>query len=148
MSGSDRPPPSRRKTPPAPLVQVEKLSKLFPVRGGLFEKPRFVHAVDGVTLYVRKGETLGLVGESGCGKSTLGRTMIRLLEPTLGRILFDGRDVTRMLDAELRATRRRMQIVFQDPAGALDPRLTVFAIIGEPLRALGATPDEIEEEHS
>ncbi|MEO7328122.1 MAG: oligopeptide/dipeptide ABC transporter ATP-binding protein [Minicystis sp.] len=128
---SERPPPSRRKTAPAPLVQVEKLSKLFPVRGGLFEKPRFVHAVDGVTLYVRKGETLGLVGESGCGKSTLGRTMIRLLEPTLGRILFDGRDVTRMLDAELRATRRRMQIVFQDPYSSLNPRMTVRDIVGE-----------------
>ncbi len=128
---SDKAPPSRRKAPPAPLVQVEKLSKLFPVRGGLFEKPRFVHAVDGVTLYVRKGETLGLVGESGCGKSTLGRTMIRLLEPTLGRILFDGRDVTRMLDAELRATRRRMQIVFQDPYSSLNPRMTVRDIVGE-----------------
>jgi oligopeptide transport system ATP-binding protein len=131
VSSSDRPPPSRRKAQPAPLVQVEKLSKLFPVRGGLFEKPRFVHAVDGVTLYVRKGETLGLVGESGCGKSTLGRTMIRLLEPTLGRILFDGRDVTRMLDAELRATRRRMQIVFQDPYSSLNPRMTVRDIVGE-----------------
>ena len=131
MSASDRPPPSRRKSAPPPLVQVEKLSKLFPVREGLFQKPRFVHAVDGVTLYVRKGETLGLVGESGCGKSTLGRTMIRLLEPTLGRVVFDGRDVTRMLDAELRRTRRRMQIVFQDPYSSLNPRMTVRDIVGE-----------------
>jgi oligopeptide/dipeptide ABC transporter ATP-binding protein len=131
VSASDRPPPSRRKTAPPPLLQVDKLSKLFPVRGGLFAKPRFVHAVDGVTLYVRKGETLGLVGESGCGKSTLGRTMLRLLEPTLGRILFDGRDVTRMLDAELRRTRRRMQIVFQDPYSSLNPRMTVRDIVGE-----------------
>src|SRR5262245_10585835 len=98
-----------------PLLQVEKLTKLFPVKQGLFGKPQFVHAVEGVSFYVRRGETLGLVGESGCGKSTLGRALIRLTEPTLGRILFDGQDLTKMPEPELRAVRRRMQIVFQDP---------------------------------
>jgi oligopeptide transport system ATP-binding protein len=114
-----------------PLVQVEKLSKLYPVAGGAFGKTRFVNAVDAVSFYVRRGETLGLVGESGCGKSTLGRTMIRLLEPTLGRILFDGADLTRMPAPELRAMRRRMQIVFQDPYSSLNPRMTVREIVGE-----------------
>ena len=114
-----------------PILHVEKLSKLYPVRQGLFGKPSFVHAVDGVTFYIRRGETLGLVGESGCGKSTLGRTSIRLIEPTLGRILFDGKDLTRMPDPELRAMRRRMQIVFQDPYGSLNPRMTVREIVGE-----------------
>jgi oligopeptide/dipeptide ABC transporter ATP-binding protein len=114
-----------------PLLQVEKLSKLFPVRRGFFDAPRFVHAVDGVTFYIRHGETLGLVGESGSGKTTLGRTIIRLVEPTLGRITFDGRDMTRMREGELRALRRRMQIVFQDPYSSLNPRMTVREIVGE-----------------
>ena len=110
---------------------VEKLSKLYPVSGGVFGKARFVHAVDGVSLYIRRGETLGLVGESGCGKSTLGRTLIRLVEPTLGRVVFDGKDITRMPPGELRALRRRMQIVFQDPYSSLNPRMTVREIVGE-----------------
>ncbi len=114
-----------------PLVQAENLSKLYPLPGGIFGKARFVHAVDGVSLYVRRGETLGLVGESGCGKSTLGRTIIRLVEPTLGRVIFDGKDITRLGAAELRALRRRMQIVFQDPYGSLNPRMTVREIVGE-----------------
>ncbi len=110
---------------------AEKLSKLYPVPGGVFGKTRFVNAVDGVSLYLRRGETLGLVGESGCGKSTLGRTLIRLVEPTLGRIIFDGRDITRLPAPELRALRRRMQIVFQDPYSSLNPRMTVREIVGE-----------------
>jgi oligopeptide/dipeptide ABC transporter ATP-binding protein len=114
-----------------PLVRAENLSKLYPVPGGVFQKTRFVHAVDGVSLYVRRGETLGLVGESGCGKSTLGRMLIRLLEPTLGRVVFDGKDLTRMPAAELRALRRRMQVVFQDPYSSLNPRMTVREIVGE-----------------
>ncbi|HSN99311.1 MAG TPA: ATP-binding cassette domain-containing protein, partial [Candidatus Nanopelagicales bacterium] len=131
-SGDDEPVPSvGRVRATRPLVHAEKLSKLFPVRRGLLGKPVFVHAVDGVTFYVRKGETLGLVGESGCGKSTLGRAVIRLIEPTLGRVLFDGRDVTAMQEGELRAARRRMQIVFQDPYGSLNPRMTVREIVGE-----------------
>jgi oligopeptide transport system ATP-binding protein len=114
-----------------PLVVVEKLSKLYPVSGGVFGKARFVHAVDGVSLYIRRGETLGLVGESGSGKSTLGRSLIRLVEPTLGRMVFDGKDITRMPPGELRALRRRMQIVFQDPYSSLNPRMTVREIVGE-----------------
>jgi len=110
---------------------VDKLSKLFPLRGGLFSKPRFIHAVDQVTLYVRRGETLGLVGESGSGKSTLARTILRLHEPTLGRILFDDVDITRLPDAELRAMRRRMQYVFQDPYSSLNPRMIVRDLVGE-----------------
>jgi oligopeptide/dipeptide ABC transporter ATP-binding protein len=127
----EKAPASRGRVPPTPLLQVDKLSKLFPVRGGLFSKPRFIHAVDQVSLYVRRGETLGLVGESGSGKSTLARTILRLHEPTLGRILFDEIDITRLPDAELRAMRRRMQYVFQDPYSSLNPRMTVREIVGE-----------------
>jgi oligopeptide/dipeptide ABC transporter ATP-binding protein len=123
----------RAETPKAvvPRVHVQKLSKLFPLRDSIFQKTRFIHAVNGVTFHVSQSETLGLVGESGCGKSTLGRTMIRLLEPTLGRILFDGKDITPMPDAELRAMRRRMQLIFQDPYSSLNPRMTVREIVGE-----------------
>ena len=153
---STRPPPEPAApasvAPPrgragAPLVYLEKLSKLYPVGGGMFGKPRFVHAVDSVSLYVRQGETLGLVGESGCGKSTLGRTMLRLVEPTLGRISFDGKDLTRMAPAELRAIRRRMQIVFQDPYSSLNPRMTVREIVGEgiAIHKLARTRAEADE---
>jgi oligopeptide transport system ATP-binding protein len=128
----DAAPPSARKKQPQ-LVQVEGLSKLFPVSRGPFRGTAFVHAVEDVTLYVRRGETLGLVGESGSGKSTLGRTLLRLVEPTLGRVFFDGVEVTRLPDAELRALRRRMQIVFQDPLSALDPRMTVLESVSEGL---------------
>jgi oligopeptide/dipeptide ABC transporter ATP-binding protein len=114
-----------------PLVQVEKVSKLYPVHAGLLGKPRFLHAVDGVSFYIRRGETLGLVGESGCGKSTLGRVVIRLLEPTLGRVVFDGADITAKTADELRPLRRRMQIVFQDPYSSLNPRMTLREIVGE-----------------
>jgi oligopeptide transport system ATP-binding protein len=131
-----------------PLVQVEDVSKLYPVDGGLFGKPRFVHAVDGVSLYVRRGETLGLVGESGCGKSTLGRTILRLVEPTLGRILFDGHDITRLPGPELQAMRRRMQIVFQDPYSSLNPRMTVREIVGEgiTIHKLAKTRQDADEQ--
>jgi oligopeptide/dipeptide ABC transporter ATP-binding protein len=142
---SDRPPPTvpdaaadiaHSGVPPtvraaAPLVQADRLSKLYPVPGGVFGKTRFVNAVDGVSFYVRRGETLGLVGESGCGKSTLARALIRLVEPTLGRVFFDGKDITRMPAPELRALRRRMQIIFQDPYASLNPRMTVRDIVGE-----------------
>jgi oligopeptide/dipeptide ABC transporter ATP-binding protein len=123
-----------------PLVQVDKLAKLFPVRGGLLDKPRFVHAVDGVSFYIRRGETLGLVGESGSGKSTVGRTLLRLTEPTLGRILFDGTDITRMTAEALRPMRRRMQIIFQDPYASLNPRMTVRDIVGEGIAIFRLAP--------
>ena len=131
MSGGQDKPRSAK-----PLLQVEKLSTLFPVRQGLFKAPKFLHAVDGVSFYLRPGETLGLVGESGCGKSTLGRTVLRLVEPTLGRIVFDGQDITRLPERALRPLRRRMQIVFQDPYSSLNPRMTVREIVGEGIAAL------------
>jgi oligopeptide transport system ATP-binding protein len=141
------PPPATERGKGGPLVQVENVSKLFPASGGLLQKTRFVHAVDGVSLYVRRGETLGLVGESGCGKSTLGRTILRLVEPTLGRILFDGADVTRMAGPELAALRRRMQLVFQDPYSSLNPRMTVREIVGEgiEIHRLAKTRKETDE---
>jgi oligopeptide transport system ATP-binding protein len=114
-----------------PLLIADKVSKLYPVASGGLRKARFVHAVDGVSLYLRRGETLGLVGESGCGKSTLGRTLIRLVEPTLGRVIFDEVELLRAQPRELRALRRRMQIVFQDPYSSLNPRMTVREIVGE-----------------
>jgi oligopeptide transport system ATP-binding protein len=116
-----------------PLLEVEALTKFFPVSRGWLARPGLVRAVDDVSFYVRHGETLGLVGESGCGKTTLGRTLLRLVEPTFGRIVFDGRDITPLSQSELRPLRRRMQIIFQDPYSSLNPRLTVQATVGEAL---------------
>ena len=117
-----------------PLVEVENLKVYFPIVGGILRnKIGDVRAVDGVTFDVRKGETLGLVGESGCGKSTIGRAMIRLREATEGTVKFDGVNLTTLRPGELRKMRRRMQIIFQDPYGSLDPRMTVGSIISEPL---------------
>jgi oligopeptide transport system ATP-binding protein len=116
------------------LIATERISKYYPVQRGLFaRRERFVRAVDGVSLRVRRGETMGLVGESGCGKSTLGRLMLRLVEPTFGRVLFDGNDITHMSQRALRPLRRRMQIIFQDPYSSLNPRMTVGEIVGEAL---------------
>jgi len=118
----------------APLVEVREVSKSFPVGRKGWGKPRaVVHAVDRVSLQIRVGETLGLVGESGCGKSTLGRLILRLIEPTAGDVLFEGRSLSTLGGAELRAARRRMQIVFQDPYGSLNPRMRVSSIVGEGL---------------
>jgi oligopeptide transport system ATP-binding protein len=127
------PPDAATSPEPRPLVHIEKLAKFFPVRRGFFGKVSFLRAVDGVSLDVPRGETLGLVGESGCGKSTLGRTILRLVEPTYGRILYDGREVVPMGPHELRALRRKMQIIFQDPYSSLNPKMTVRAIVGEAL---------------
>lgn len=140
---SDAAPEVKRR----PLVQAERLSKYFPVRKGLLGKTQFLRAVDGVSLYVRHGETLGLVGESGCGKSTLGRSILRLTEPTYGRLLFDNKDITHLSQRELRPLRRRMQIVFQDPYSSLNPRMTVRAIVGEALsiHKLANTKEEREK---
>ena len=115
------------------LLEVDNLKKYFPVRGGIFGKTMaHVKAVDGVSFTLRKGETLGLVGESGSGKATTGRAILRLIEPSGGRVRFDGQDVLTLGKKELRALRRRMQIIFQDPYASLNPRMTVGSIVGEP----------------
>ncbi|HZK18277.1 MAG TPA: oligopeptide/dipeptide ABC transporter ATP-binding protein [Clostridia bacterium] len=116
------------------LLRVEDLKKYFISRGrGWGFKRRVLKALDGVTLTINKGETLGLVGESGCGKTTLGRTVLRLYNATGGKIVFDGNDITGLTDSQMFPYRKRMQIVFQDPYASLDTRMTVFDILSEPL---------------
>src|SRR5213082_2273720 len=121
------------------LVELDDVKVWFPIKSGLVLDRHVgdVKAVDGVSLEIRRGETLGLVGESGCGKSTVGRALLRLYAPTGGRIFFDGQDITSLGEEALRPLRRRMQIVFQDPFASLDPRHSVGRIVGEPLRSHG-----------
>jgi oligopeptide/dipeptide ABC transporter, ATP-binding protein, C-terminal domain len=121
-----------------PLVEVRDLVKHFPVHGGILQRTvGMVQAVDGVSFDIRRGETLGLVGESGCGKTTVGRLLLRLIEPTSGTIRFDGADLTAIKGAALKPYRRRMQIIFQDPYASLDPRTPIGDSIGEGLRIHG-----------
>jgi peptide/nickel transport system ATP-binding protein len=122
-----------------PLVEVEHLKVYFPIKSGIVLDRHIgdIKAVDDVSFTIERGETFGLVGESGCGKSTLGRAILRLYEPTSGRIRFDGQDVTHLKEGELRPLRRRMQMIFQDPFASLNPRHSVGRIVGEPLRVHG-----------
>src|SRR5688572_17077650 len=131
-----------------PLVEVRDLRTHFPIKRGVFSRTvGYVKAVDGVSFDVRAGKTLGLVGESGCGKTTVGRTILRLIPATSGRVLFDGKDVYSLRGASLKAMRRQMQIIFQDPGGSLNPRMRIAGIIGEPLLVHGLVTDRSQLRH-
>ena len=122
-----------------PILEVRNLKKYFPVAAGI------VHAVDDVSFTIDKGKTLGVVGESGCGKSTLGRTLLHLQESTAGQVIFEGRDITRVNRKELTELRKKMQIIFQDPFSSLNPRMSLYQAIAEPLRIMTDTSEkEIE----
>ena len=127
--------PAAGSTAPQPLLKVEGLKMYFPITSGMLLSRHVgdVRAVDGVDLSIEKGETVGLVGESGCGKSTVGRTILRLYRPTAGRVVFDGQDITEAEGETLRAVRRRMQMIFQDPYASLNPRMTAAGIVSEPM---------------
>ena len=130
-----------------PLLEVRNLVKHFHVGGGLFGGPAgVVRAVDGVSFSLRRGETLGLVGESGCGKTTTGRCILQLERPTSGEIIFDGRDLAKLDEVELRPFRRRIQVIFQDPYSSLNPRMTVGQILAEPLAVHGIVPERAKRE--
>jgi oligopeptide/dipeptide ABC transporter ATP-binding protein len=149
MSASPAPaPPKPEKwTSDEPILEIKGLTKWFPIRSGFFQRTAgHVRAVDGVDLTIRQGETVGLVGESGCGKTTLGRTVLRLVEPTSGQILFKGADISRLGRGQLRRQRRDMAMIFQDPYASLDPRQTVGEIVGEPLDIHGLVKDRRQKE--
>jgi peptide/nickel transport system ATP-binding protein len=131
---------AERRPPREPLLRVEGLIKHFPVRGKLFRSGGVVRAVDGVDFTVAPGESLGLVGESGCGKTTTGRAVVRLLEPTGGKIIFEGRDISHLRGGALRPIRQDLQIIFQDPYSSLNPRHTVGRIVSMPLQVNGIKP--------
>jgi len=129
------------------LVQVQNLKKHFPVTKGFFQKQvGAVKSVDGITFDIHEGETLGIVGESGCGKSTTGRALLRILEPTDGKVIFDGVDIGKLTKQELRSFRTNMQMILQDPYASLDPRWTVQQVLEEPLLTHGhKSKDEIKQ---
>ena len=142
---TEAPASATHRSPTAPadvLLDVQDLVKHFTVGGGLFTGQRaVVRAVDGVSFTIRRGETLGLVGESGCGKTTTGRCILQLERATSGRVIFEGRDLTTLDHRELRSVRRKIQVIFQDPYSSLNPRMTVGQIIAEPLAVHGIVPE-------
>ena len=131
----------------APILELDGLVKRFPVKGGFFGPKNFLAAVNGVSLEIRRGETLALVGESGCGKSTVGKAIMKLHDPSEGRILIDGQDIAPLSRAQMKPVWRKVQTIFQDPFSSLNPRMTAAAIVGEPLTihrlASGAEKDRI-----
>ncbi len=132
---------------PRQMVEVDKLAKEFPVKAGVLGKVvAGIRAVDDVSFHVMRGEVFGLVGESGCGKTTLGRLILGLIEPTSGKVIFDGDEITSLDREGMRPFRRRMQIIFQDPVGSLNPRKTVGSIVGEPLRIARRPRNEVSSE--
>ncbi len=138
MTLENKTPPNGHASDNDVLIRVRDLKKHFPIKRGVFRRQvGAVQAVDGVTFDIKRGETLGLVGESGCGKSTAGRTILQLLEPTGGSVLWNGKDLAKVSREELRKSRRHMQMIFQDPYASLNPRMTVGKIVSEPLRIQG-----------
>ena len=132
------------------LLELQDLQVHYKVGGGLFKDPKYVKAVDGVSISIKRGETLGLVGESGCGKSTLGKAILRLTEPTGGKVIYNGKDLAHLPQNEMRDQRKNLQMIFQDPYASLNPRMNVGQIIGEPIRtfglANGRNVDEVVQE--
>lgn len=127
------------------LISIQDFRVHYKLGGGLFSSAQYVKAVDGVTLDIKKSETLGLVGESGCGKSTLGKAILRLTEPTGGKALYNGKDLAHLSHSEMNRQRKNLQMIFQDPYASLNPRMTVGQIIGEPIRTFGLANGNVEQ---